>query len=62
MKNCTRWMLFLGNAVLFVSLGIPATASAPNVVLIVTDNHGAWASRCYWNREIRTPNIDRLAQ
>ncbi|MBM3738389.1 MAG: DUF4976 domain-containing protein [Acidobacteria bacterium] len=33
----------------------------PNVVLILTDNHGAWTLGCYGNREIRTPHIDRLA-
>lgn len=35
--------------------------SRPNVVLIMTDNHGAWTLGCYGNRDIRTPNIDRLA-
>lgn len=33
----------------------------PNVVLIMTDNHGAWTLGCYGNRDIRTPHIDRLA-
>jgi arylsulfatase A-like enzyme len=33
----------------------------PNVVVIVSDNQGAWTLGCYGNREIRTPNIDRLA-
>jgi len=33
----------------------------PNVVLIMTDNHGPWTLGCYGNKEIRTPNIDRLA-
>ncbi|MGB7347476.1 MAG: PVC-type heme-binding CxxCH protein [Pirellulaceae bacterium] len=33
----------------------------PNVVLIMTDNHGAWTLGCYGNNEIRTPNIDQLA-
>lgn len=33
----------------------------PNVVLIMTDNHGAWTLGCYGNRDIRTPNIDQLA-
>ena len=36
-------------------------AKRPNVVLIMTDNHGAWTLGCYGNRDIRTPNIDRLA-
>ena len=33
----------------------------PNVVFILTDNHGAWTLGCYGNKDIRTPNIDRLA-
>lgn len=33
-----------------------------NVVLILTDNHSPWTLGCYGNKEIRTPNIDRLAQ
>ncbi|TWU01249.1 PVC-type heme-binding CxxCH protein [Stieleria varia] len=37
------------------------SAKPPNVVLILTDNHGAWTLGCYGNPEIRTPNIDRLA-
>ncbi len=32
-----------------------------NLVLIMTDNHGAWTLGCYGNPDIRTPNIDRLA-
>lgn len=33
-----------------------------NVILILTDDQGIWAAGCYGNPEIRTPNIDRLAQ
>ncbi|HEX7377420.1 MAG TPA: sulfatase-like hydrolase/transferase [Pirellulales bacterium] len=43
---------------------LPARADSaprPNVVFILTDNHGAWTLGCYGNRDIRTPNIDRLA-
>jgi choline-sulfatase len=32
-----------------------------NVVFILTDDQGPWAAGCYGNKEIRTPNIDRLA-
>ncbi len=38
-----------------------ADAARPNVVFIMTDNHGAWTLGCYGNPDIRTPNIDRLA-
>ena len=34
----------------------------PNVVFILTDDQGAWALGCAGNDEIRTPNLDRLAQ
>ncbi|HZT31057.1 MAG TPA: sulfatase-like hydrolase/transferase [Bryobacteraceae bacterium] len=33
----------------------------PNVLLIQADDLGAWMTGCYGNREIRTPNIDLLA-
>ncbi len=38
-----------------------ATNSLPNVIFILTDDQGPWAAGCYGNDEIRTPNIDRLA-
>ena len=33
-----------------------------NIVLIMTDNHGAWTVGCYGNPDIKTPYIDRLAK
>jgi arylsulfatase A-like enzyme len=33
----------------------------PNVIFILTDNQGAWTLGCYGNKDIHTPNIDRLA-
>ena len=44
--------------------GLYATSASgrrPNVVLIMTDNHGAWTLGCYGNPDIKTPHIDRLA-
>lgn len=38
-----------------------AASARTNVVFILTDNHGAWTLGCYGNKEIRTPNIDKLA-
>ena len=47
-------------------LALPATAKQkvrrPNLVVIMTDNQGAWTLGCYGNRDIHTPNIDRLAR
>ena len=34
----------------------------PNIVFILTDNHGAWTLGCYGNPDIRTPHIDRMAK
>jgi arylsulfatase A-like enzyme len=48
--------------ILLASLAAAAETKRPNVVLILTDNHGAWTLGCYGNRDIRTPHIDRLAR
>ncbi len=49
-------------ALLFLLVDPAAMATKrPNVVFILTDNHGAWTLGCYGNKDIRTPNIDRLA-
>ena len=37
-------------------------ANKPNIVFILTDDQGVWAAGCYGNPEIRTPNIDRIAE
>ena len=34
----------------------------PNILLFLTDDHGAWANGYAGNREIQTPVLDRLAQ
>ena len=44
----------------FISLTSFA-ATKTNLVFILTDNHGAWTLGCYGNKEIHTPNIDRIA-
>lgn len=33
----------------------------PNILLFLTDDHGSWALGSYGNREVRSPNLDRLA-
>lgn len=33
----------------------------PNIVFILADDMGIWASHTYGNPEIKTPNIDKLA-
>ena len=32
-----------------------------NILFILTDDQGAWAMGCSGNKELRTPNLDRLA-
>jgi len=49
-------------AVMLAGLGAArAEDSRPNVVLILTDNHGAWTLGCYGNPDVQTPHADRLA-
>ena len=36
-------------------------AVKPNVVMFMTDDHGAWATGAYGCRDIHTPTIDKLA-
>jgi arylsulfatase A-like enzyme len=49
-------------------LALPALArkerppARPNIVCIVADGLGSWMLGCGGNREIKTPNIDQLAQ
>ncbi|NOX98155.1 MAG: sulfatase-like hydrolase/transferase [Verrucomicrobia bacterium] len=48
----------------FTSILSSSTAAAtkkPNVVFILSDNHGAWTLGCYGNKDIRTPHIDKMA-
>jgi len=39
-----------------------STPEKTNIVFVLTDDQGIWAAGCYGNPEIRTPNIDRLAE
>jgi arylsulfatase A-like enzyme len=48
-------------ATLWFAPVVTSAATRPNVVVILTDNHGAWTLGCYGNKDIRTPHIDRLA-
>ncbi len=33
----------------------------PNILFLLSDDHGSWATGCYNNQEVITPNIDKLA-
>jgi len=41
--------------------GAPTPGQRPNVLLIYTDDHAQWAVGAYGNRDVHTPNLDRLA-
>ena len=52
--------LLVGVAIL-LSCAVLAADRPLNLLFILTDNHGAWTLGCYGNKEILTPNIDKLA-
>lgn len=51
---------FLASAPLAVSRA--AQAKRPNIIVFLTDDHGAWATGAYGCSEMVTPNIDSLAR
>ncbi|MDF1756401.1 MAG: sulfatase-like hydrolase/transferase [Verrucomicrobiales bacterium] len=54
-------MMLFSVFLLFVICGGLSAKEKPNVVFILTDNHGAWTLGCYGNEDIKTPNLDRMA-
>ncbi len=60
-------MLVSRRHIVFGSLALPALAAKkpaverPNVVLILVDNLPGWMLACYGNKEVRSPNIQRLS-
>jgi N-sulfoglucosamine sulfohydrolase len=44
-----------------LAVAMPVHAAPPNVLLILSDDHSAAHLGCYGNKDIRTPNLDRLA-
>ncbi len=51
---------FLGSAL--ASAAARSATRPANVVMFMTDDHGAWANGVYGCSEIRTPNVDKLAE
>lgn len=39
-----------------------ATRPRPNILVVMIDDHGQWATGCYGNRELHTPTLDYLAR
>jgi arylsulfatase A-like enzyme len=61
MHSLPRCLGLLALLLLSVSYGWAANAR-PNLVAIVTDDQGRWALGAYGNKEIHTPNLDRIAR
>jgi len=65
---CRKWIWLPVWLFSVVALFNPTIADAvqqadrPNIVLIMTDNHGRWTLGCYGNPDVKTPHIDRLAE
>lgn len=55
---CTIYFTLLG----FATVAQQHSQVRPNIVLIVSDDHGREAVGCYGNKVVRTPNIDALAK
>ena len=60
-KTCTMGASALAAASLTTRPSRAAENKRPNIILIVTDDHGRGDLGCYGNPVIRTPNLDKLA-
>ncbi|MBX3176207.1 MAG: sulfatase-like hydrolase/transferase [Candidatus Hydrogenedentes bacterium] len=64
MKRLTRQISALTPLMFALLLALRCEAvppERPNIVLIMTDNHGAWTLGSYGNTDIQTPHLDRMA-
>ncbi len=60
-KNCAAGASALIGSTLITEKTLARESSGPNVVLIVSDDHGIEALGCYGNPVVKTPNLDGLA-
>src|SRR4051812_30613754 len=56
-----RLRCFVVVLVLLAAVAVCADAATPNILLILSDDHSAPHLGCYGDKDIRTPNLDRLA-
>ncbi len=61
MKSCAAGASVLVGSGLISKEVFAAKKKRPNIVLIVSDDHGLEALGCYGNKVIKTPNLDQLA-
>src|SRR5690606_15873865 len=60
-----RGAIFRAGAIVLVALAamLPGMANgAPNIVVMIADDHGFGDLSCYGHPTLRTPNIDRIAR
>jgi len=60
-KSCAAGASVLVGSGLISKEVFAASEKRPNIVLIVSDDHGLEALGCYGNKVIKTPNLDQLA-
>jgi len=58
----SRRHFFLGSLALSAFAAKKKPPARPNLLLFLMDDLPAWTLGCYGNKDIRTPNIDRLSQ
>jgi uncharacterized sulfatase len=59
-KSPVLGILILSLFVFRLQVALGQTRARPNVVFLYTDDQARWALGAYGNREIQTPNLDRL--
>jgi arylsulfatase A-like enzyme len=60
--SLSRRHFFFGSLALPALAATKAPAERPHILLILADRLPSWILGCYGNNEVRTPNLDRLAQ
>src|ERR1035437_1255720 len=60
--SLSRRHFFCGSLALPALAATKAPAERPHILLILADRLPSWILGCYGNNEVRTPNLDRLAQ
>src|SRR5688572_16476324 len=55
-------LIFVAILLVLACTGASAAASRPNIVIFIADDHGYLDSEVYGARDVRTPNMPRLAK